>query len=337
MDLQLQLQVVFKIMRRLGLSFIYISLLIVTSCDIVDLPLEKPEIVPIDTTDTTPTTNIDTIAGVDANGYPLIDSNGINTLTQKVYMEEFTGHSCTGCPAQTDKLLAMQADHEGQIIVATFHEGLFAEVAPPDYPTDLSSEYGEQLHALIESKIDAYPSAMVNRKTFEAFGNKYVFQAHAQWQEPALAEVNKSNPLVAMGVGGILSEDHNTVKIRVSIKAETTLNDEYKLLVLCIEDSVISEQKDGRLNDDDYPHKINTEYVHRHMVTAKVNTAGNVYGETVIDASGIAEGEWIDWTTNYSVPDNVVDAKHLYIVAALINATTTEVVQAEETHVHLAK
>ena len=158
--------------------------------------------------------------------------------------------------------------------MATFHEGLFAEVAPPDYPTDLSSEYGEQLHALIESKIDAYPSAMVNRKTFEAFGNKYVFQAHAQWQEPALAEVNKSNPLVAMGVGGILSEDHNTVKIRVSIKAETTLNDEYKLLVLCIEDSVISEQKDGRLNDDDYPHKINTEYVHRHMVRAKVNTAG---------------------------------------------------------------
>jgi len=73
------------------------------------------------------------------------------------------------------------------------------------------------------------------------------------------------------------------------------------------------------------------------MVRAKVNTAGNVYGETVIDASGIAEGEWIDWTTNYSVPDNVVDAKHLYIVAALINATTTEVVQAEETHVHLAK
>ena len=176
MDLQLQLQVVFKIMRRLGLSFIYISLLIVTSCDIVDLPLEKPEIVPIDTTDTTPTTNIDTIEGVDANGYPLIDSNGINILTQKVYMEEFTGHSCTGCPAQTDKLLAMQVDHEGQIIVATFHEGLFAEVAPPDYPTDLSSEYGEQLHALIESKIDAYPSAMVNRKTFEAFGNKYVFK-----------------------------------------------------------------------------------------------------------------------------------------------------------------
>lgn len=324
-------------MRRFGLSFIYISLLIVTSCDIVDLPLEKPDIVPIDTTDTTPTTNIDTIEGIDENGYPLIDSNGINALTQKVYMEEFTGHSCTGCPAQTDKLLAMQADHEGQIIVATFHAGLFAKVELPDYPTDMSSDYGDQLHSLVESDIDAYPSAMVNRKTFEEFGGKYMFQAHNEWQGPALAEVNKPNPIVSMGVGGIISKNLSTVKIRVSIKAESNLNDEYKLLVLCIEDSVISEQKDGRLKEEDFPHKINPEYVHRHTVRAKVNAAGNVYGETVIDAAGLSKGEWVDWTSDYSIPDNVIDAKHLYIVAALINASTTEVVQAEETHVHLAE
>lgn len=324
-------------MKRFSLLFIYIISLLIVSCDIVDIPLDKPDVVPIDTSDTTPLVNTDTLDGVDENGYPLIDTSAINDNTQKVYIEEFTGHSCTGCPAQTDKLLAMQANHEGEMIIATFHEGIFAKVEQPDYPTDMSSDYGDDLHSLVESSIDAYPSAMVNRKTFLDFGNKLVFQAHNEWQGPALAEVDKADPIVAMGVGGILNEALTTIKIRVSTRAEQDLNDEFKLLVLCIEDSVISEQKDGRLNEDDFPHKINKEYVHRHTVRAQVNSSGNVYGETVIDAGGLASGEWVDWTINYSIPESVIDAENIYIVASLINATTTEVVQVEETHVHLAK
>jgi hypothetical protein len=323
-------------MKKISLSLIYVITLLIASCDIVDLPLEKPDVVPIDITDTTPVSTV-TLEGVDQNGYPLIDTNSINNLTQKVYMEEFTGHSCTGCPAQTDKLLAMQANHEGQIIVATFHEGIFAKVELPDYPTDMSSEYGDQLHSLVESSIDAYPSAMVNRKTFVDFGNKLVFQAHNEWQGPALAEVDKLSPMVSMGVGAILNDEMTTIKVRVSTKAEFDLNDEFKLLVLCVEDSVISEQKDGRLNEDDFPHKINKEYIHRHTVRDQVNSSGNVYGETIIDAAGLQAGEWVDWTINYSIPESVIDPEHVYIVASLINATTTEVVQVEETHVHLAK
>ncbi len=323
-------------MKKISLSLIYVITLLIASCDIVDLPLEKPDVVPIDTTDTTPVSTI-TLEGVDQNGYPLIDTNSINNLTQKVYMEEFTGHSCTGCPAQTDKLLAMQADHEGQIIIATFHEGIFAKVELPDYLTDLSSEYGNQLHSLVESNIDAYPSAMVNRKTFVNFGNKLVFQAHNEWQGPALAEVDKASPMVSMGVGAILNDEMTTIKVRVSAKAEFDLNDEFKLLVLCVEDSVISEQKDGRLNEDDFPHKINPEYMHRHTVRDQVNSIGNVYGETIIDAAGLQAGGWVDWTINYSIPENVIDPEHVYIVASLINSTTTEVMQVEETHVHLSK
>ena len=323
-------------MRKFSLPILYLILLFISSCDIVDLPLEKPVIAPIDTNDTTPG-NTDSLNGVDENGYPLIDTNTINNLTQKVYMEEFTGHSCTGCPTQTDLLLAMQADHEGEIIVATFHEGVFAKVELPDYPTDMTSDYGGQLHSLVESSIDAYPSALVNRKTFTEFGNKQVFQAHNEWQGPALSEVDKTNPAVAMGVGAILNDDMTSVKIRVSTRAEINLTDEYKLLVLCIEDSVIAEQKDGRKSEAEYPHKIVKDYTHRHTVRDQVNTSKNVYGETIIDAAGLTAGEWVDWTINYSIPDNIVDAKHIYIVASLINTSTVEVVQVEETHVHLAK
>ncbi len=303
--------------------------LVLSSCDYVNIPLEAPIPAPIDTsTIDTSVTNI----GVDANGYPLIDTAAVNISTQKVFVEEFTGHSCTGCPAQSDKLLNLQADNGHEIIVATYHEGIFAKVELPDYPTEMRTTFGGDLHSFVEQDIDAYPSAMVNRTVFANFGNKYVFQAHNQWEGPIVERVNQANPTISMGVGAILNNDQTFMKIRVSLKTEVNLSDEHLLLVLCIEDSVIAEQKDGRLDDSVYPHKINTEYVHRHVVRSLVNTTPGLYGETVVPASGISADEWINWELNYGIPDNVVNAEHVIIVAAVFNVTTSEVVQVEEVH-----
>lgn len=311
------------------LSLTVIIAIFFTSCDYINIPLEKPVPIPIDTT-SVDTTNVST--RVDANGYPLIDTAAINLLTQKVFVEEFTGHSCSGCPTQTDKLLTLQQDQDPEVIIATYHEGTFAVVDEPLYPTDMTTAFGGELHSYIKQDIDAYPSAMVNRKTFSEFGNKYVFQAHAQWASPILASVNALNPTIAMGVGALLNSDGTFLKIRVSMQAQTAISDEHRLLVLCIEDSVIAEQKDQRLDDSEYPHKIDTEYVHKHTVRSAVNSSSGIYGETIIPSSGISALEWVNWETNYPIPMEVTHAEHVIIIAAIFNVTTSEVVQVEEVH-----
>lgn len=304
----------------------------ITACDIVELPLEKPEPEVIDTTEVD-TNHVDTLKGVDANGYPLIDTTAMNRTTQKVLVEEFTGHSCTGCPFQTEKLLQLQEDNYPEVVVISYHEGIFAKVEEPDYPTDFTTEYGGEVHDNVYSDIQAYPAAMVNRKTFADFGNKYIFQAHNEWQGPIVASINTPDPLVSMAVGAVLNSDSTAAKIRVSMEVLQPITNEQRLVVLCIEDSVIAEQKDGRLDDSEYPKKINPNYAHRHVLRDQVNASAGAIGEAVITSSGADAGTWIDWTQEYYFSANVVNASKCYIMAFLIDSETTEVIQVEEVHV----
>ena len=82
-------------------SFLFIIALLIGSCDIVDLPLEKPIVEPVDTT---------------SNNQLVVDTAAINIATRKVFVEEFTGHKCNGCPAQTEKLVKLQADNFPEIV-----------------------------------------------------------------------------------------------------------------------------------------------------------------------------------------------------------------------------
>ena len=108
---------------------------------------------------------------------------------------------------------------------------------------------------------------------------------------------------------------------------------EHRLIVLCIEDSVIAEQKDGRLDENEYPKKINPNYAHRHVLRDQVNASAGVIGEAVITNDGVSAGTWIDWTQQYWFSSNVLNASKCYITAFLIDSETTEVIQVEEVHV----
>jgi len=119
----------------------------------------------------------------------------------------------------------------------------------------------------------------------------------------------------------------------VGIQALEDLTSSYRLLVLLTEDSVISQQKDSRATQ--LPKKIIQDYAHRHVLRDQINEVASVYGDLIIDlGSGLVSNEWIDWTTDYTIASNVVTPTKCYVVAILIDAQTSEVVQVEEVHVH---
>ncbi|MEZ4721989.1 MAG: Omp28-related outer membrane protein [Flavobacteriales bacterium] len=287
------------------------------ACDKVEDPIEAPTITVVDSTTV----------------FPEIDTLNINIATQKVLVEEFTGVKCQGCPTQTEKLLALQENNKPEIIAIAYHEGVFAEIgSDPDYESDFTTDYGDAVHAPILGDLEGYPSVMVNRKTFPDEANKYTFLASNQWESPITKSIGQPST-IALGVAANYVESKALLKIRVSAKATAAISSERKLIVLCIEDSVVAEQKDQRLDQDVYPHRINHEYVHRHLLRAQVNSSSGITGDVLIDASGLAKDEWIDWTQDFIIPETVEHAKHIIIVAFVLDPSNGEVQQVEEAHV----
>lgn len=301
-------------MKGLFIPVFLVTLLFASACDIVTDPLPNP------------------LADVPCPECPQIDSAAIHTATRKVFVEEFTGHSCTGCPAQTDQLLALQEDLDPEMIVVSYHAGDFAEV-DEDYPTEFRTGPGNELHQKVQGDILAYPSAMVNRETFEDFGDKYTFLAHNEWKDPINASAGATDPDIALGVAAIHDTKDNAFLVRVSAQALKDLTEEYRLVVLCLEDHVIAPQKDGRLKESEYPKKINKEYDHRHVMRDQVKSDVGINGDIIIPAAGAMTGEWIDWNHRYEIPSNVVNPDNCHIVAFVIRTSTSTIIQVEEAHV----
>lgn len=287
------------------------------SCDKVESPIDEPTIVIVDST---------TI-------YPEIDTATMNMTSQKVYVEEFTGVKCVGCPAQTELLLALVEDNKPEIITVAYHQGQYAELtdADGDYKSDFTTEYGDVIHDQIANKFVGFPSAMVNRKTFSDEGNQLVFLAHSEWESPITKSLSNPQQGIALGVAVNYIVSKELFKIRVSINATSNLTEEHRLILLCIEDSIIAEQKGTAFSE--YPHKINPAYVHRHMLRDQINSDAGPAGDVIVSGNGLIAGEWVDYTIDYSIPELIVSPEHCSVVAVVINTSSEEVIQVEEAHV----
>ncbi len=282
-------------------------ILLATACDIVDVPIEEPVLVECPTC-------------------PFIDTNEINDSYRMVLVEEFTGHKCSFCPGNTLQLLALQKEHEESILIISIHAGTtFAKPEPPDYPTDFNTEYGTALHDFYQIATFAYPSALVNRAIIDG---EEVFPSHVKWKDAINASLDQPATL-ALGVAADLTESDNKLAIRVSAKAIEPIIGEHRLVLLCLEDSVIAPQKD--INSSEPDERV-VDYAHRHVLRGKLN-GGNTFGQ--VFSSQIDVDQWAEATAIADLPSNVVNIENVTIVALIINASTQEIIQSAEVHPHI--
>lgn len=297
-------------MRHLLPFIAFFTILSLASCDKVETPVPPP-------TDLGPCPKC-----------PEVDSSALNEETAKVLVEEFTGHTCAFCPRNTRKLLAMQEVNDDQIVVTSIHAGETFAATEPHYPEDFTTPYGDALHEDYQVVNFGYPSALVMRATYPGLNNTTVFVGHTGGWEDAINERLNKPATVALGIAATYQGDIRKFYIRVSARALSDLNGNHKLVLLCLEDSVIAPQKD---QDSSFPDKRVADYAHRHVVRAQVNSGAGAYGETVVSDLLVA-GEWIDRTYEFEVPENVVKPENCSFVAFITNGDTREVIQAEESH-----
>lgn len=309
-----------KIKNRVILSFILLTALV--GCDKVEMPLPEPEVLVLN----------------DSITFPSVDSANLNRAFKKTYVEEFTGHKCTTCPANTELLLAQYELNKERMIITAVHAGSFAVVDDfGGYPSDYNTDYGTLLFQNYTTASTPIPSAMINRREFENFNNLLLFNnATTFWTNPINFENSNTNTDIALGIEADFIDSLEIFYIQVSAEVLSDLNGSYRLLLLCIEDSIVSEQLDSRADESIYPHKIVTDYLHRHVLRGKINTDQSLAGDPFI-SGGASAGDWIDYQLNAQLPSNVLDIEKTSIVALIIDEASGEVIQSEEAHVHVVE
>ena len=299
---------------------IFIALTIAfVQCNKIDLPIPKPAPVII----------------VQGSIFPTVDSVNLNRDFKKTYVEEFTGHKCITCPANTKKLLLQLSENPERMIVVAYHAGGFARVDLPKYPTDFQSDYATEFYDFNGMSTEPIPSAIINRREFENFNNLKLFNnATTFWKAPIKFENENTSTDFALGVVADYNDSLEAILIQTSIEALAENTGNYRVLTLLVEDSIVAEQLDAEADEVVYPNKIVTDYMHRHVLRKKLSSDVSISGDKVIDG-GLAINEWADLQIQAAVPETVLDMHHLLVVSLLIEEATAEIVQSEETHVHL--
>ena len=233
-----------------------------------------------------------------------------NTVFRKILIEEYTGHTCTGCPEGhqiIDQLLAQFGD---TLVAIGIHANHFAKPSTGVFTYDFRNPTGEQL--FIDYNIENNPQAIVNRSTSPIDKD--------EWRN----EISTADRSLYAAIQVINQYDANAKRLKINTK--TTMLEDYsqavQLSLLLIEDNIIKPQK--------FSDHIDTFYVHNHVLRAGIN--GN-YGE-LITHSGLLEKD-SSYLYGYSLDFNGKDwnPDNCSVIAILLNQQDKKVLQVERTKV----
>ncbi len=240
-----------------------------------------------------------------------------STTLRKIVLEEFTGHQCSQCPTGAVKIEQLVTTYGSQLIPVSFHAGFFAEplaAGTGKYESDHRTDIGEAFNNFNLFAPIGYPAGMVNRIEL----NGKITNGKDDW-ETIILQVKNDVPKVKIKMYSLYDDSTRTIKESIETEWLTTEPNNYKLQVYVIEDHVIDWQKDGTTDIASYDHK--------HMMRKALNTD---FG-TDIPSSNTGD-IFTNEDLTYTLPDEW-NVDNCIIVALVYDATTYEILQAEEVHV----
>ncbi len=230
-------------MTRPLLTLITVAFAVMFSaCDVIENPIQDPNIDPGDTT---------------------------KTVKQNVLLEDYTGHLCGNCPEAADRAHQIQQLYgKDRVIVIGVHAGPFARVSNPDYPTDWKSPEGIELDATFGISRAGNPNGLVNRTPRNG---KFILSQN-DWA-PAVTEALTQAP--SLGITAETSWDaaSRTVTADVELQYLKTGAPDYYLVGYVIENGLVGDQLDYRAN----PSHIE-DFEFEHVLRAAMN---GTWGEQV--------------------------------------------------------
>ncbi|MBC8410883.1 MAG: Omp28 family outer membrane lipoprotein [Rhodobacteraceae bacterium] len=232
------------------------------------------------------------------------------SISQKVLVEDFTGHKCQNCPEAAEELHNLQSVHGNNLIGVAIHAGYFAipnASTAPYLTTDFRTEGGTIIHDFFAP--EGYPVGMLNRTDYP---NNHL-KNHQNWGTSIYALMTQTPQL-----GICLNESCET--INVSLLGLENIESPLKLVVCITEDHIVDWQTvEGKGNIADYEHN----HVLRKIIT-------NPMGD---DIGSLSLNEEKSYSLSYTLEESWIKS-NCNIVAYVYNENTKEILQVEEIHIN---
>lgn len=248
-----------------------------------------------------------------------VEQDTTEVRIRKILVEDFTGHTCPNCPRAANELKTLEDLYGEKIVAMALHVSTtFAEPQPPTYTADYRTPEGTEIDDFFNVSAAGLPKGMVNRRLVQ--GSRII--PYQSWGGEIGNIIN--SPLDAwISMKNSFNASQNKVTTDLKIDFENSINDEIKLCVFLVQDSIISPQKDL-----DSPTGKVIDYVHMHMLRKALTSA---FGETIV-TNPTADTPEISKSYSLVLSSEQVP-EHCKIVAYIYKATTYEIIQVQEKHV----
>jgi hypothetical protein len=275
-----------------------------------------------------------TVGGLDWSLSPFEDSASYtwptwsaNTNTERnVLIEDFTGHTCVGCPAAADEAAAIEAANPpGRVIIASIHASTtngyqVPQPAPSSFTTDFRTDAGNEYATTFGC--DLNPLGTVNRTLGTYPPTNPILQLHTSWAA-------NTSTLLATNLDVNVQVEYNYFPNEHGLFVHTesdfinSKSGTYNVVVYLVRDTVIAPQKlPGGLEEE--------EYHHHNVLTANIN---GTWGTELFNGSAAAGDKFYnDYAFEVPTTDTTYDIDNLSIITYVFNRNTYEVLQAVITH-----
>jgi Outer membrane protein Omp28 len=250
---------------------------------------------------------------------PKVDPNGFTGSTNKVLLEDYTGHMCGNCPRAHAEAARLKATYDENVVVVAVHAGGFARIIPAlGYNYEFRTVAGTELEAYYRADaLTGLPIGVINRRQW----NGSALTPYANWGTQVGAVLAES-PKMKLDVISAYDATAHTAALDIDIEYFTTGDANHRIFALITEDSIIAQQSDYSL-----PAQKIVDYVHMHVLRGVV-TPGGTWG-TPVKGNTIVLGE--KFNLSYTIPiDTNWVAKNCHVVVAVANDATKEILQVQE-------
>jgi len=250
--------------------------------------------------------------------WPTWSANTYNS--QNVLLEDFTGHTCTNCPAAAVKAKVLEDANPGRVFVTSIHASPgsgFQEVAPPEFTQDFRTDAGNDYVNDIPSFI-GNPIGMINRKG-GGLGNSNWYLSSA-WPGKVNSTLNET-PIAKLQLQYNYYPQTKGLFIHTESELTSTPTDDFGLTIYLVREVVVAAQKlsDGTVEEHYHHHNVLTDNLNGTWGTKiAAGTAGKLYHNFAV-----------------SLPDNSSDTTfnidNLVLITYIYNKATLEVAQVIKT------
>lgn len=311
-------------------SVFALSLLILFACDRVpynevhDRPVP---VIPIDTlpVDTLPidTTNIDTTKGPDTTTYL-----AVTNFTQKVLIEDFTGHTCGNCPEAAKEAKRLETSYAGKVVVMAVHCSFFAD--PKTNPTgpftmDFRTSAGTNLDDKFKVSTAGLPKGLINRGRFSTSGTSIL--SHTEWESKVNLILTQPSSGIGLSLHPKYTASNKLLTVYNTVQVKNGFAGQLKMAAYVVEDSIIAWQKDYSITTGS---QNNPNYLHMHALRTELGPANGV---NFVSTAATIPTDASFKSTWKGVLTNVVRPERAKVIVVVYRADTDEIVQVEEAEV----